>query len=135
MRKTRRVYPRAVNGLTHSQAAKRMRTPEYQAVASHLKYIRAGKASYIGMPFYDAWNPQFGGSVVVGERWIIEHIGYKPAGCDCHIIDRRIGFVPGNLCWIPKASHRRAEMLERTLIQAENLRIEVANSEFLLSLG
>ena len=52
----------------HKRANKQLRTPEYQAVAGHLKHIRANKPSYVGMPFYTDWNPRYGGSLKAAER-------------------------------------------------------------------
>jgi hypothetical protein len=76
---------------------------ERATVNSHWHYIfnpetRAYK-NYRGMPFFDSWNPNKGGSYQSGADWIIKNLGRRPEGTTMHIVDHALGFVPGNLEW------------------------------------
>jgi|ERR1700733_1796781 len=77
--------------------------PERRSVASHRYMILNPRSKYHkqykGMPFYDGWNPDKGGSIKNGEIWIIKNLGKKPKGSSLHIMDHSLGFVPGNLEW------------------------------------
>ena len=81
----------------------RMR-PEYATVASHFKSIfghNPSDKSYWGMPFFDGWNPNKGGSYQAGAKWIIENLGEKPGPeYSLDIIKHEIGFMPGNMRWV-----------------------------------
>jgi hypothetical protein len=55
--------------------------------------------SYRGMPFFDAWNPDKGGSFDAAESWIIKNLGRRPEKSTLHIVNHNLGFVPGNLEW------------------------------------
>ena len=105
----------------------RQRNSENASVRDHHYYIfRKRIPSYLGMPFYAAWNPDCGGSFKAGSEWIIGNIGRRPdPNHQLHIIDRRIGFMPWNLVWVPKDMHRQEEMLNRVLRENQNLRLEI----------
>ncbi len=79
------------------------RTPEYATVYNHFSNIFKPNSTmhknYRGMPFFDAWNPNKGGSQLAGAEWIIKNLGKKPEGTSLHIIEHEKGFVPGNLEW------------------------------------
>lgn len=103
--------------------------PEITSLINHRVWIKQGRATYTDMPFFDGWDPTKGGSSAAGERWIIEHIGRRPSkGWDLHIVDRRIGFMPNNLQWIPRSKHQQEEMISRLLRENQDLRglLEVA---------
>ena len=105
-------------------------TPEYATIQAHLQCIRTShltkNATYRDMPFYAAWNKREGGSILAGAKWLIENLGGKPSGSyELHIIDRRLGFVPGNLAWVPRADHKREEMLTKLLIENRELKARV----------
>ncbi len=102
-------------------------TPEYYTVATHRQSIRTAykskNATYQDMPFCEAWDPDRGGSYIAGAKWIVENLGKRPSrDYELHIVDRRLGFVPGNLAWVPRADHKREEMLTKLLI--ENLQLK-----------
>jgi hypothetical protein len=77
--------------------------PEYVSVHSHWRVIynpkTTGHKNYEGMPFFDAWNPDKGGSFQAGADWIIANLGKRPESCSLNIIEHELGFVPGNLEW------------------------------------
>jgi hypothetical protein len=78
----------------------RKNNPERVSVANHWFYIfGSGNPSYAGMPFFDGWNPEKGGSFGEGARWIVSALGKRPQGCSLHIVRHDLGFVPGNLVW------------------------------------
>lgn len=110
----------------------------YRSVVNHFKWITdpVGRYhGYEGMPAYDAWNPKHGSQVVVNAvREIIAEIGDKPSrDYNLHIIDRRVGFWPGNLMWIPAVQHKRAEMLNRLIEENHHLKQELADSRLRVS--
>ena len=75
------------------------------------------------MPFELWWNPDLGGSFKAAEEWIIENIGKRPDKTyQLHVVDRNLGFVPGNLTWVPTNKHRREELVNRLLLENQNLR-------------
>jgi hypothetical protein len=116
-------------------ADKRRRRPEWYSIVSHIKCIHKGVSTYAGMPIYSKWDSKTGGSYRIGEQWVIANLGCRPAkDYDLHIIDRRIGFMPGNLKWVSRTTHQREEMRNRLLVDQRRLAIEVANSKFDLSL-
>lgn len=82
--------------------------PEHITVARHWYYIfksrRKDARTYKGMPFFDGWNPDKGGSFQAGADWIIANLGRRPKGHTMHIVDHEKGFWPTNLEW---ASLRR----------------------------
>jgi hypothetical protein len=79
----------------------------------------------VGLPFCPAWNPRCGGSFLAGAQWIIENLGRRPNNRHhLHIVDRHLGFVPNNLVWVPKEKHVQEEMLNRLLLENQNLRTE-----------
>lgn len=125
-------------------------SPEYMTVANHHAYIfrqhywdnldpkmkaRVGDMkSYQGMPFFDEWNPDKGGSFIAGEKWIIENLGRRPVDnflmtgqtvrypgqksrWQMHILDRPVGFVPGNLAWMPTNKHNRLEAINLAIVE------------------
>ena len=76
---------------------------EYTSVYNHHRAIFNPKhrnhECYKNMPFFDAWNPDKGGSFEAGADWIIINLGKRPEGHSLHIIHHDVGFVPGNLEW------------------------------------
>ena len=76
---------------------------ERSSVAHHHYDIFNSKSSrhknYEGMPFYDEWNPDKGGTFQAGADWIILNLGKRPDGTSLHIVQHDFGFVPGNLEW------------------------------------
>jgi len=99
--------------------------PEYCTVLNHYHYIFTKAApAYDGMPFFDGWNPNKGGSFKAGGQWIINNLGPKPTEgrYNLHIVDRRIGFMPNNLQWVPKAAHKREELIPQLLLEIQNLK-------------
>ena len=79
------------------------KTPEYMTVRGHFYYIFnpdcKSYKNYKGMPFFDEWNPEKGGSWLAGAKWILKNLGARPKGCSMHIVEHEKGFVPGNLEW------------------------------------
>ena len=96
---------------------------EYDAVANHYNIIvRDPKPAYKNLPFFSEWNPKVGGSIKVGEQWILSHLGRRPSSnFDLHIVDRRLGFVPDNLQWMPRSRHAQNEMIATLLLQVQQL--------------
>lgn len=79
------------------------------------------------MPYYDGWNPNKGGSLAAGAQWIIDNLGHRPGSgkeYHLHIVDRRIGFMPGNLQWIPCTEHKQQELIPRLMLEIQQLRAE-----------
>ncbi|MGH2508387.1 MAG: hypothetical protein ACRDHZ_13460 [Ktedonobacteraceae bacterium] len=95
--------------------------PERNTVRCHHRLIfQLRRPTYAGMPFFDNWNPDKGGSFNAGAQWIIENLGHRPAGnYQLHIVDRRAGFTPGNLEWVPREKHRQSEMIDRLLLEIQ----------------
>ena len=109
------------------EKAKRSANPERVAVKGHYDAIHAVKRcpTYTGMPFFKDWSPKTGGSYDAGAQWIIENIGRRPgSGTEyhLHIVDRKIGFMPGNLQWVPREKHAQEEMINKLLLENQNLR-------------
>lgn len=101
--------------------------PIYSAVSNHyrsiykpptLRHIKA----YKNMPFYDEWNPSKDGSYAIGVKWIKDNLPRRRKGDHLHVIDRKIGFWPGNLAWIPKSKHKQEEMVNKLLLENKKLR-------------
>jgi hypothetical protein len=95
----------------------------YHSVKNHFKWIYDPHNpkryhGYKGMPAYEPWNPLTGGqaALIRAVREILAEIGNKP-GKDyhLHVVDKRIGFWPGNLIWIPIVEHKRAELLNQVI--------------------
>lgn len=101
-------------------------SPEYSTVASHFRKIKAGHPSYKGMPFYRQWDTSLGGSLIDGAMWIRDNLPKRRALDHLHIIDRRIGFMPGNLIWISKHKHKQEELLNKTLLENSRLKKKLA---------
>lgn len=106
---------------------------EHASVYSHWVLIYRSKAKsrrrYEGMPFCDDWNPKTGGSYAAGARWIIENLGRRPGTnreYQLHIVNRAIGFMPGNLQWVPQEKHRQEEMINKLLLENQNLRQQLS---------
>jgi len=76
---------------------------ELQSVRFHHRAIFNPKdkshKNYIGMPFFDLWNPDKGGSFKAGEKWIVENLGKRPEGSTLHVVAHEKGFTPDNLEW------------------------------------
>lgn len=113
---------------------------EQRSVRGHYSYIfdqnSRSHANYKGMPFYDGWNPDKGGSFEIGAQWIIDNLGKRPEGTSIHVIKHGDGFVPGNLEWtyprkqnnqqmykIIAQQHNEIKNLKRRLIEAEQVLI------------
>lgn len=99
---------------------------ERESVRGHHYFIcRRTRPSYVGLSFFDGWNPDKGGSFKAGAQWIIENLGKRPSKRhDLHIVDRRIGFVPGNLAWVPKEKHIQEELIHKLMLENQILRAE-----------
>jgi hypothetical protein len=69
-------------------------------------------SNYIGMPFFEAWDPLKGGSFAAGARWIVENLGPKPLGTSMHVVNHELGVVPGNLEWTYPAKQAREQMFK-----------------------
>lgn len=117
---------RCLNCITHASQIKLTsyrRYPERNCVANHYQLIfgRPGKhLTYKGMPFFDGWNPKKGGCFVDGGDWIVQNLGPRPKGCSIDIVDRLLGFVPGNLKWsTPKG--QAWNQMHRTITEQRNL--------------
>jgi hypothetical protein len=81
------------------------------------------------MPFADLWNPHRGGSFAVGAQWIIENLGRRPnKQYELHIVDRQLGFIPGNLQWVPRSKHKQEELIARLLLENQNLKKELGRT-------
>lgn len=99
---------------------------ERESVRGHHYFIcRHTRPSYVGLAFFDDWNPDRGGSFDAGAQWIITNLGCRPSNRhELHIVDRRLGFVPGNLAWVPQNRHRQEELINRLLLENQILRLE-----------
>ena len=106
-----------------NQRVKRELAVEYAAIANHWHFIQNEVSTYAGMPFFDGWTPARGGSYRAGAYWIAENLGRRPAAdYQLHIVDRSLGFVPGNLVWVPQDKHKREEMIYKLLLEVQTLR-------------
>jgi hypothetical protein len=105
----------------------RKKNPIYVTVTNHYNSIRAGKnPTYRDMIFFTGWDPKQGGSFADGTKWIQDNIGLRPSRTHhLHIVDRRLGFVPGNLAWVPRDKHQQQEMIPRLLLEIQNLHAEL----------
>lgn len=102
----------------------------YRSVINHFKWIKDPVGQYhgyAGMPAYDLWNPKYGSEAIAKAVIdIISEIGDKPSrDYNLHIIDRRIGFWPGNLMWIPAVNHKRSELLNVLIEENHMLKNEI----------
>jgi hypothetical protein len=105
----------------------------YRSVVNHFKWINNPVGRYSGyfkMPAYPLWNPKEGSSAIVkAVTDILKEIGDKPGkGYNLHIKDRRIGFWPGNLMWVPANRHKRLELLN--LVIEENAQLKKRLSKY-----
>jgi hypothetical protein len=124
------VPARVRNNLSKYRSLGLSGTPEYATVNTHRASIRtaykAKNATYRNMPFFAEWEPRKGGCSA-GAKWIIDNLGRKPSpDYELHIVDRTLGFVPGNLQWIPRSEHKREEMLTKVLIENRQLKDRIA---------
>ncbi len=92
-------------------------TPEYRTVRGHHHDIfnsnSSARRNYRGMPFFDSWNPDKGGSWAAGAKWIIENLGKRPTkDSSLHIVKHEKGFVPGNLEWASKKKQSAEQMFK-----------------------
>lgn len=111
---------------------------EYIVVSSHhysiFKSKQLSQKNYKGMPFFDGWNPDKGGSFQAGADWIIEILGKRPNGATLHIINHELGFVPDNLEWthprkqcnqqmfkIIAQQHHEIKVLKERILELEQL--------------
>ncbi len=102
-------------------------SPERRTVIQHLSHIFTGRKGYGGMVFCPQWSPSHGGSYDTGEKWVLDNLGPRPRDgkYHLHIVDRRLGFVPDNLQWVPCGQHKREEMINKLLLEVQNLRAEL----------
>jgi len=101
---------------------------EYKSVADHWYAVYMSrdkkKVTYKGMPFFDEWNPKTGSSFTAGAQWIIDNLGRRPDKTyHLHIVDRAVGFVPGNLQWVSRSRHKQSELIARLMLENRNLRV------------
>lgn len=103
---------------------------EYRLVNSHFQSIREShkpkNATYANMPIHPAWeeNPS------LAAEWIATNLGPRPADdYQLHIIDRPIGFMLGNLAWVPRGGHKQDELVNRLLIENQQLRARITKLE------
>jgi len=100
--------------------------PEYKTIQDHLGLIfnknYKRHKDYKNMPFYDKWNPKMGGSILAGMNWIFANLPKRQQDGHLHIIDKKIGFMPGNLTWIPNGRHKREELLNKVLLENSRLK-------------
>jgi len=108
--------------------------PELQSVRGHFGSICRDSAgrypTYKGMPFFDGWNPDKGGSHQVGADWIIANLGNRPKGSTLHIVDHEKGFVPGNLEWTHPRKQSNQQMFK--IIAQQRHRIKELEAEVAL---
>jgi len=83
--------------------------PERRTVYNHYYMILKPRFEcYRGMPFFDGWNPEKGGSWDAGAEWIISHLGRRPGKTwSLDIVEHAKGFVPDNLRWADKTTQTR----------------------------
>lgn len=111
-----------INGdLTGRSVARRIKygftaiVPEYATVANHQRNIFKMShlqqfRNYAGMPFFDEWNRDNGGSFFAGAKRIRDNLGPKPnKNSSIHIVDQAKGFVPSNLEW----AHPKKQVAEQ----------------------
>jgi hypothetical protein len=124
-----RAYRKANPQKYKAYAAKWHNThPENRSVNKHRIDILGGKIpAYRGMPFFDGWNSAKGGSTKAGADWIISNLGRRPdKSYQLHVVDRKIGFMPGNLRWVPRSQHKQQELLAQVLLENQHLRNRLA---------
>lgn len=104
-------------------------TPEYRTAMYHHWCIftsdDASRHTYKGMPFYDGWNPQKGGSFAAAAVWIVKRLGSKseqPPGSSLHIVEHALGFMPGNLEWATPGKQSAAQMFKIIANQASQIK-------------
>lgn len=90
---------------------------------------------YKGMPFFDGWDPEKGGSFEIGANWIKENLGCRPEGkISLDIVHHEIGFMPGNLRWSEQKGQLSNQMRKViTRLKHENDLLKKEN-EYLKSL-
>jgi hypothetical protein len=104
--------------------------PEFATVSGHLHLIRnlsmKAHKNYRGMPFFDAWNPDKGGKIWLGAKWIIDNLGEKPGDeWSLDIVEHVKGFVPGNLRWAKREIQKRNQRHKKLgLYDLSEIRIE-----------
>src|SRR6266571_8902933 len=61
------------------RAAHKSQQVAYRTVYHHWYFVfKSQDENYKGMPFFDDWNPDKGGSFRAGAEWIIATIGKRP---------------------------------------------------------
>jgi hypothetical protein len=91
---------------------------------------RTRERTYKNMPFFDAWNPDKGGSFRVGADWIRDNLGERPdKASSLHVIpDTGLGFVPGNLVWATKQTQGAEQA--HLILPIRNARIKTLEEMF-----
>jgi hypothetical protein len=123
-----RAYNTSPDGIKHRAAYNaspqgKRRTNKYLSNHRELSSVRRHHCSifnpkhpsynhYKGMPFYDGWNPDKGGSFNLAEKWIIENLGKRPLGSTMHIVNHESGFTPGNLEWTHPRKQNNQQMFK-----------------------
>lgn len=109
----------------------------YRSVINHFKWIYNPHDperyhGYKGMPAHQSWNPKKGPKAVVkAVTDILSEIGDKPSKKHIlHIMDKRIGFRPGNLMWVPSIEHKRMELLNILIKENAMLKKRLSKYEF-----
>ena len=121
-----------MEGLKRRVAEGMSHTPEYTTVTGHFRFIfskNSGNKNYVGMPFYDNWNPNKGGSWLNEAKWIIKNLGKRPKGASLHIIEHEKGFIPGNLEW----AYPNKQSAQKMFKIIANLKHRIKELEFKLT--
>lgn len=72
--------------------------------------------------------------MLAGAKWIVANLGHRPdKDHQLHIMQKTLGFVPGNLMWVPTTQHKRMEFM--TLILEENQKLKQENYALAQRLG
>jgi hypothetical protein len=115
---------------THCEPCSPIYRKAYHTVANHYRAIfdphfKWGESlrCYKGMKFYDGWNPKKGGSFEVAANWIVKYLDRNVTrNHHLHIMNRKLGFVPENLCWVPSEFHKQEEMISKVLLENQKLK-------------
>lgn len=116
-------------------------SPEYGTLYNHWSWIfnktKQLYPAYKNMLFFDAWNPNKGGSFAIGTQWICEHLGFKPGPkFQLHVLKTKKHphgfFGPGGIVWRREMDRHDQDVLDlvtewsnkkwREFVDAENRR-------------